>query len=263
MRNSVPIPTSDWLAHGGPGSGRYPLGSGERPYQHRLGGKLAEYEAKEAKAKSWKKSIKYGDKAFEVRDKIFKDLYGDRIESAKQLGYSISTDKYSYGNVSKKDAISTKSGKASLYISRSEPRAPFLTKEQIKNAEEKTKKHYSSIEKDAIKLVEKEAQEIANDWARDEWYEEREYMDIEAVANGKPSVWTDEARSAMNKVKAPQQKVGKNMKVSSIDMHLDESNAPETMEIWFDGSKDVGYHYFLVEYDVKSKKLHKRVEMNG
>lgn len=30
------IPTSDYLAHGGKGSGRYPLGSGERPYQHTL-----------------------------------------------------------------------------------------------------------------------------------------------------------------------------------------------------------------------------------
>lgn len=29
-----------YLTHGGPGSGRYPLGSGENPYQHTPGGKL-------------------------------------------------------------------------------------------------------------------------------------------------------------------------------------------------------------------------------
>lgn len=71
----IPIPTEDYLSHGGKGSGRYPLGSGLRPYQHsgliRLSDhykhKAEKYENKNKRnAESQKaqyKSAKYRDKA--------------------------------------------------------------------------------------------------------------------------------------------------------------------------------------------------------
>lgn len=78
------------LYHGGPGSGRFPLGSGDRPYQHRANGRVTA-ALKKATSKETRDKVKAATKSYIAKRKANKE-HKELVDAQKQV-YKAEADK--------------------------------------------------------------------------------------------------------------------------------------------------------------------------
>lgn len=78
------------LYHGGPGSGRFPLGSGDRPYQHRANGRVTA-ALKKATSKETRDKVKAATKSYIAKQKAKKE-HKELVDAQKQV-YKAEVDK--------------------------------------------------------------------------------------------------------------------------------------------------------------------------
>lgn len=78
------------LYHGGPGSGRYPLGSGDRPYQHRASSRVVT-ALKSATSKETRDKVKAATKSYMAKRKANKE-HKELVDAQKQV-YKAEADK--------------------------------------------------------------------------------------------------------------------------------------------------------------------------
>lgn len=132
----------NWLAHGGPGSGRYELGSGDRPYQHigwRIGSKRKKYRLPETTEKGL---------STDIRETVYADSISYKKSSSKKSKYKsepkiidadfVDRDKKKY------ESPELKKSKADSKKNKKKYESPELKKMQEIEEKEETKKKKDS-----------------------------------------------------------------------------------------------------------------------
>lgn len=130
-----------WLSHGGPGSGRYPKGSGENPYQH----------------VSWRKRRKIRKEQEEINKRIGKSKLDEYINSKEFLKNDYDTFERKKASRRLESTTDKRISKVDDKKENSKQKKEYEPPEFDKKENPKQKKEYESPEFDKKETVKREA----------------------------------------------------------------------------------------------------------
>lgn len=194
------------LYHGGPGSGRFPLGSGDRPYQHRANGRVTA-ALKKATSKETRDKVKAATKSYIAKQKAKKE-HKELVDAQKQV-YKAEADKIKAETELAKQRAKSEANARKVQAALEVLSAAYSVANHVNNISKNNEKIESVTKKnkEAEEQVKKYADIIAELRERDKYDADRAGLDEAKTRAMNEAVWLNNQRKIDTNLKPQTEKV--------------------------------------------------------
>lgn len=194
------------LYHGGPGSGRFPLGSGDRPYQHRANGRVTA-ALKKATSKETRDKVKAATKSYIAKQKAKKE-HKELVDAQKQV-YKAEADKIKAETELAKQRAKSEANARKVQAALEVLSAAYSVANHVNNISKNNEKIESVTKKnkEAEEQAKKYADIIAELRERDKYDADKAGLDEAKTRAMNEAVWLNNQRKIDTNLKPQTEKV--------------------------------------------------------
>lgn len=194
------------LYHGGPGSGRFPLGSGDRPYQHRANGRVTA-ALKKATSKETRDKVKAATKSYIAKQKAKKE-HKELVDAQKRV-YKAEVDKIKAETELAKQRAKSEANARKVQAALEVLSAAYSVANHVNNISKNNEKIESVTKKnkEAEEQAKKYADVIAELRERDKYDADKAGLDEAKTRAMNEAVWLNNQRKIDTNLKPQTEKV--------------------------------------------------------